>query len=503
MALPKEPRQKMINIMYLVLTAILALNVSSEVINAFRTVDKSLVRSNESIGEANNTLYASLEAKLKDAQSAEKAAYWNPKALEAQKLSKDLSDYIDGLKKSLKDKSGLKIKENGEEDFKMDDLSASTVLFENEKKGPELEAKLKAYSEAMLNIDPAIRKEFEKSLASILVPVVGLDGNKKTFTNGYFFQTPTIASLTLLSKFQNTVKNSENQVVTFAHNQIGQVKVIYNQFAAIVGQSSNYIMPGEKMKITAGVGAFSTDAKPVISIGGSSMSVNAQGVAEKEFTADGGGAKTVPVTVTYTKPDGTKESKSYSIQYTVGTPGGAAVMLDKMNVFYIGVPNPVTIGSPTGWDKTSVSMSGGSISGTGSKRTVTVSSPGTASITVTADGKSSTFPFRVKQIPPPVFKVGDGKPRMATVVFKGQQFCRAELENFEFDLKFNVVSARVIFYGAGFPSPITQNISGGSLSGIAASMAKCQPGSSISFENVVVSGPGGQRSIDGKSIQLY
>ena len=502
MSLPKEPRQKMINIMYLVLTAILALNVSSEVINAFKTVDLSLVRSNKSISDANQTLYTSLDAKLKDAQSAKQAEYWNPKALQAQKLSKELNDYIEELKVSLKNKSGLKIKD-GEEDFKMDDLSASTVLFENEKKGPDLEKKLKDYAAAMLSIDPLIKKEFQSSLAANLQPIVGQDGKKKSFTNGYFYQTPTIASLTLLSKFQNSVKNSENQVVTFAHNQIGQVKVIYNEFAAIVGQSSNYVMPGEKVKITAGVGAFSTDAKPQISIGGSSMSVNANGVAEREFTAAGGGSQNVPVTVTYTKPDGTKESKSYTIQYTVGTPGGAAVMLDKMNVFYIGVPNPVTIGSPTGWDKTSVSMSGGSISGTGSKRTVTVSSVGSASITVSADGKTSTFPFRVKKVPDPVFKVGDGKPRMATVVFKGQQFCRAELENFEFDLKFSVVSAKVYFYGSGFPSPVSTSISGSSLGNLSASIAKCQPGSSITFENVVVSGPGGNRTIDGKTIQLY
>jgi gliding motility-associated protein GldM len=423
--------------------------------------------------------------------------------LQAQKLSKDLNDYIEGLKLELKNKSGLKVGEDGAEDFKMDDLSASTVVFENNKKGPELEQKLKDYTDAMLNIDPEIKKEFEKSLASIQQPVVGMDGKKKSFTNGYFFQTPTIASLTLLSKFQNSVKNSENQVVTFAHNQIGQVKVIYNEFAAIVGQSSNYIMPGEKVMITAGVGAFSTDAKPQISIGGSSMTVNSNGVAEREFTAAGGGPQNVPVTVTYTKPDGTKESKSYTIKYTVGTPGGAAVMLDKMNVFYIGVPNPVTIGSPTGWDKTTVSMSGGSISGTGSQRVVNVGSVGTASITVNANGKASTFPFRVKRVPDPVFKVGDGKPRMATVVFKGQQFCRAELENFEFDLKFSVVSAKVYFYGAGFPSPVATSISGNSLGNIQATMAKCQPGSSITFENVVVSGPGGNRTIDGKTIQLY
>ena len=109
----------------------------------------------------------------------------------------------------------------------------------------------------------------------------------------------------------------------------------------------------------------------------------------------------------------------------------------------------------------------------------------------------------MKKVPDPVFKVGDGKPRMATVVFKGQQFCRAELENFEFDLKFSVVSAKVYFYGSGFPSPVSTSISGSSLSNLSASIAKCQPGSSITFENVVVSGPGGNRTIDGKTIQLY
>ena len=71
MSLPKEPRQKMINLMYLVLTALLALNVSSEILNAFKVVDKSLMTSNENLNTANNTLYTSLEAKLKDPMTAE------------------------------------------------------------------------------------------------------------------------------------------------------------------------------------------------------------------------------------------------------------------------------------------------------------------------------------------------------------------------------------------------------------------------------------------------
>ena len=495
MALPKEPRQKMINIMYLVLTAILALNVSAEVIEAFKTVDKSLVNSNTNIEASNSTLFKSLAAKLSDPTSKANAEKWAPKADQAKKLSAEMMAYIDGLKKELKTSSGLTV-EDGVEKYKEDDLNATSRIFDTDKKGKQLDDKLKAYRTAMLNIDPEIRAAFEKNL-----PVEVVEGKDATTPN--FRMMPTVAAITLLSKWQNNIKNAENQVVTFAHNKIGEVKVIYDKFAAIVGQSSNYVMPGEKVIIKAGVGAYSTAAQPVISIGGAGVAVNAEGFAEKEFTAEGGGERNVAVVVNYTKPDGTKASLPYTIKYTVGTPGGAAVMLDKMNVFYIGVDNPVTIGSPTGWDKTSVSMSGGTISSGTSNRTVRVSSVGKASITVTANGKSISFDFRVKKIPDPVFKVGSGKIRMASVEFKNQQFCRAELEQFDFDLKFNVVGATVYFSGANFPNVTTRSISSNSLASLQAEMQKCGPGSVISFDNIKVAGPDGTRSIEGKSIALF
>ena len=484
MALPKEPRQKMINIMYLVLTALLALNVSAEVIEAFRTVDKSLIKSNTNLETSNEGLFKSLAAKVSEAGVDKvKLAKWTAHAGTA------------GLKKDLKTASGLKI-ENGVEEFKMDDLNASSRLMDNEKKGKDLDDKLKAYRVAMLAIDPELEAEFKNTFP------VEVD-NTKDATTPSFRMMPTVAAVTLLSKFQNYVKNGENQIVAACHSKIGQVKFIYDKFAAVVGQSSNYVMPGDKVKITAGVGAFSTQAQPQITIGGSGAAVNADGVAEREFTADGGGNKSVPVTVTYTKPDGTKESKSYTIEYTVGTPGGAAVMLDKMNAFYIGLENPITIGSPTGWDKTNVSMSGGSLSGSGGKRTVSVTTPGKASITVTADGKSSTFEYRVLRVPDPVFKIGDGKPRQPTVSLKNQQFVRAELENFVYDTKFSITKSTVYFSGAGFPSTQIGSINGNGLGGISGLLQRCQPGSSITFDAVTVTGPGGSRVIDGRTFTCY
>ncbi len=513
MALPKEPRQKMINIMYLVLTALLALNVSSEILNAFKVVDKSLVTSNTNITNANNTLYSSLLEKVKDPTTSAKAGPWNERAIQAQKLSAALDSYINQLKVDLKKEAGSKMVDvDGKqvEQFKEDDLEAATRLFGNgpggQKKGPELMAKLNTFRDAMLNTDPEIRKEFEKSLAvDVAGPVVGQDGKKNEFTEAYFHMTPTVAGITLLSKFQNNVKNAENQIVTYCHNQVGAVKVVYDQFAALVGQSSNYVMPGEEIEITAGVGAYSAAAKPVISINGSGAAVGPDGRAIYKFQANGGGARSVPVKVTYTKPDGTAETKSFDVKYTVGTPGGAAVMLDKMNVFYMDVDNPITIGSPTGWDKTTVSMTNGTISGSGSARTVKVSSIGPASITVTADGKASKFDFRVKRIPDPVFKIGSGKARVPAVEFKNQQFCRADLgDDFLFDLKFQVVSAQVYFSGANFPNTQSASITGNSLAGVNALIQRCGPGSSITFVNIKVQGPGGSvRTIDERSIVLY
>lgn len=494
MALPKEPRQKMINLMYLVLTALLALNVSSEILNAFKVVDKSLTNSNSNITKANETLYKSLQDKLNDAQSAEKAKIWEPKAQQAKKLSDDLIKYIDDLKAELKKEAGLELVD-GQEKFKEDNLEAATRLFgsgeEGKKRGPELEAKLKAYRDAMLAIDPAIKAEFEKTLPVEVTPPIGQDGQQKDFTNGYFHMTPTVAALTILSKFQNNVKNAENQVTTYCHNQIGQVVVRMDQAAVLVGQSSNYVMPGQEITVTAGVGAYSSKAQPKISIGGAGVAT-VDGVATYKFQASGAGTRKVPVTVTYLDQNGISKTETKEIEYTVGTPGGAAVMLDKMNVFYIGVPNPVTIGSPTGWDKTTVSMSGGSISGTGSNRVVTVSGGTTASITVNADNKPSTFQFRIKRIPDPIVKVGPGTPRMQSVVFKAQQYIRAELENFDFDARFSVLSGTAYFTGLiGSSRPEQGNFSGGSLAGLSALMAKCQPGSSVIFDNIKVQGPDG------------
>src|SRR5882672_10626221 len=98
MSLPKEPRQKMINMMYLVLTALLALNVSVEVLNAFKTVNTSIENSNLVVDQKNTLTYNSFQESMKDPQTAAKAQLWAPKADHVKKLASDMTTYIEGLK---------------------------------------------------------------------------------------------------------------------------------------------------------------------------------------------------------------------------------------------------------------------------------------------------------------------------------------------------------------------------------------------------------------------
>ncbi|MCU0376430.1 MAG: hypothetical protein MUF24_14075 [Chitinophagaceae bacterium] len=158
MALPKEPRQKMINMMYLVLTALLALNVSAEILNAFRTVNNSLDKSNKIIDEANTGISEQMALMLEDPAQREKAAIWKPKADSALAISKEISVYINGLKEKLMAEAG---KKDGDSTYKENDLDAATRLFEKQGEGEKLYKALEKFKTDVLAVLP---KELSEKL---------------------------------------------------------------------------------------------------------------------------------------------------------------------------------------------------------------------------------------------------------------------------------------------------------------------------------------------------
>lgn len=492
MSLPKEPRQKMINMMYLVLTALLALNVSAEILNAFRTVNNSLANASEIIETKNQGLFQSFQKKMSDPKTAEKAKIWNDKASQAKSYADNLFGYIESLKGDLMKASG-QLTTGGE--YKEDNLDAPTRVLVEGGRGKDLYQKLSQYRNNLLNIDPEIKREFEKTLPiDLSTPKTSSQGNND-WSSAYFRMTPTIASVTMLSKFQNDVKNSEAQVIDYCHRKVGEVEVIYNEFQAFAGTNSQYFMPGQELVITAGVGAFSKAAKPNITVDGAGVSLNTEGVAEYKTRVGGPGSYTKTVNVTFIKPDGSRANVAKKVEYTVGSPTGASVSADKVNVLYIGLDNPLTItGGTAGAEKTSARMDVGSlVNKGGGKYIATVSSPGKATITVTVEGKSTPFEFRVKRVPDPVAMVGASQGgRVPANTVKAQQGVRADLKDFVFEgVKFDIVGYTVYATGRGFEEqPGISPNQGAYFNGVSKGILdKLRPGSSLIIDDITARGP--------------
>jgi len=499
MALPKEPRQKMINLMYLVLTCLLALNVSSEILNAFKTIDRSLTTTNNTVNASTQNILASLTALASKAETAEKGTFWLGKAESAASMSKNLFTYITNLKDKI-----LKAADGDPNDpskaFKEDNLEIVTRIMVKEGEGKKLLQMLTDYKRDVLGIDPAIKTEFEKSLQIDLETPPSSDGSKKDWDVSYFNMVPTVAGLTILSKFQNDVRTTENKVVNFCHNQVGKVEVIFDSYAAVVGQSSNYLMPGQELEITAGVGAFSKKAQPQISIGGSNVAIGEDGTAKFKTAGGGVGSHTIPVSITFFNQNLNKmETIQKSITYMVGQ-ANASIALDKMNVLYIGPDNPVSVAASGGGDdRISVSISGGGGSlrkvGAGKYIAKVTSVTDDCRITVSVDGKvAGASQFRVRTVPNAQAYVG-GKAsgeNMNVAAFKAQAGVGAGIRDFPFELSYAVQGFNLSFDKED-GDVISMANSGAAFSGsVRSALNQLKPGAILTIDGIKVKGPDGR-----------
>ena len=475
------PRQKMINMMYLVLTALLALNVSAEILNAFKTVNGSITRSNDMIDAKNAKVKQLLEAEKKN--QPEKVAELEGLVSQVETKSTDVVTYIDGLKKQL---------EKAESDA---DLEVGTRLLAEGKDGDLLRSKLETYKG---DVDKIMTKYKLPSAIPVDVtpPPPGEGGAKLSWQMAFFHMVPKVAALTILNKFENDVKNTEAMCMDRLAKEAVSVEVTLDKFEPLVSSKSSYVLVGDKYEATIGLGAYSTAIVPEVYVGGTRVEVK-DGKATYSVPATHAGSFTVPTLVKIPKRSGGFEEAKGELKYDVGVPAGAAVMLDKMNVVYIGVDNPITISSGAGDEKTSAIPTGGGI-------TLTHSGPGKyiakattpdlkAHINVSVKGgKSTDFPIRVKRIPDPVPTLG-GKLRGGNAqpgTIKAQTGIVPVLDNFDFEARFNVESYDMVFVSKG---EIFRATTSGPLFNpqMQTFLSRAKPKDVIYLEEIKVRGPDG------------
>jgi gliding motility-associated protein GldM len=504
MSIPKEPRQLMINLMYLVLTALLALNVSAEVMNAFFSLDKGLKNSNAIVDTTNEQILANIN-KQADAYKNEQNEKFRQAAKDAERMTGDFVTYVQKLWDDLFAAAGGPNPKYPEKPKREKDKDVTTRMFvlgeggnsKNPKGvGFELEQKIIETRNGLLALvgnDPAL----EKSIPLKIEEDWKTSGDKNSWADWKFRQMPVAAVFPLLRKIQADAKASSTTVLNYLFKQVSGEDIKFDAFEPVISAEKAYVIKGEKYKADVFLSAYSTSAggNTRIMVNGSSMPVK-DGKASFETTGSRLGENKFNVEIQVTNPL-TKETKSYKkeFRYEVGE-RSVAISADKMNVFYIGVDNPISVsaaGISSNDLRVGIEGGGGDLSKTGSNSwNVRVNKPtDDCKILVSGGGMNANRQFRVKRIPDPTARLGN-KPdgEMGNGEFKVQKGLIAWLDNFDFDAKCDIQGFNLVKV-AKRADPVEVTNAGGGFDGKAQDLVQsAKPGDIYYFENVKARCPG-------------
>ncbi|MEM1357703.1 MAG: hypothetical protein AAGF89_05870, partial [Bacteroidota bacterium] len=481
MSIPKEPRQLMINIMYLVLMALLALNVSAEVMNAFQTLDEGNQASIATVDEQVESTIKGVEEILKDDSKA-KFKPIMPAIQEVRSIASEFNTYVDAMRNNLIDLSGNNNGEVDDDDYKVShgvrtlrgkknkDVTTRVLVHGPDGaggepgQGEELKAKIvetrqrliDAYTNLLqehgadMDLKP---EEIETKIQSVVQDMpfniddeAWKEADRPSWSDYKFGHMPVAAVMPLMSQMKSDLKVSEANIVNDLVNIAGGKTIEFDKFFPVFNADKSYVIGGERINAKVSVGSYSSSLDPSnidLRVNGQKLTVNPDGTADFSITGSGIGQKTLTTSVSVKNPlTGEVKTGEGSFTYEVGQ-RSVSVSADKMNVFYIGVDNPVTVaaaGVASGDVRVSVSGDARKKSGNNKNLVIEGTRQGEATVRVTAKGQSlGSFDFRVKRIPDPIPMVGTSRGgNIRANDFRSQAGLYAKLENFDFKAKCNI-----------------------------------------------------------------
>ena len=446
---PVSPRQKMINLMYVVLMAMLALNVSTEVLNGFSIVEESLKRTTANSARENQALYDNFAEQMQK----------NP-----QKV-KQMSDALYNLAADLKlaiaqeadgsdgDPQHIRNKE---------DLEAATqvMLSPSGGRGAELYQAINNYREQLLKM---VTDDHQKQMiASNLTTDIPKDARTmgKNWQEYMFESMPAAAAVTLLSKLQSDVRYAEGEVLHTLVSNVDVKDIRVNALNAFVIPNSQTIVRGDKFSAHIVMAAVDTTQVPQIFIGG--REVNLPG-GLYETVAGRTGDFTLSGYIQMQNGNGELIKRDFEQKYTVVDPS-ATVSADLMNVLYAGYNNPLSVSVPgVPLNKVQATMTGGTLQPVGPGRYIarptTVGQNVTITVTSTNTGRAQQmgqFTFRVRRLPDPTPYIAMKDDGGSPVRYKGGGLSKAQLMGVDgigaaiddgiLDIAFHVQSFETVFF---------------------------------------------------------
>lgn len=500
MAGQKEtPRQKMMGILYLVLLGIAATTVTDHVLDAFRNLTESLNTSSHNVKTTVDLSMSTFEAtKLKD-EPLRAQPVWE-RAQKVKSSVNKLDKMISSLKDTLIAAGGGIDPESGDINSR-DDIDISPRMMVRKGLAGKLKTQILATRDTILSVFP------EKERANLKLALNAQDPPKRkgsirssweetNFGDGI----PLTAAITALTKIQADMRNTESDVIKKVLGEVDKAVINLDQFDAVAVAPTSYVLVGQQYTAEVFLTAYDSKANPEVTVGSQTLKVQ-NGKGLYAVTASKEGEFKWAGTIRVKSADGSiKEYKTREQTYTVARPS-AVVSPDKMNVFYIGVDNPVSVSAPGfSKDKIKVSISSGEIVGSGGSYVVKVHQPGKSVVTVsgTLDGGKTTVlgstEFRIKRIPPPRVKFG-GKSggHLGTGAARAQNRIFAVLEDFDFDAPFSIQHFTLYIVKPRAEPQVFQSNNNAFTPQMTAAMQSIVGGSRITFDNVFATGPDGMK----------
>lgn len=517
MASAKEtPRQKMIGMMYLVLTALLALNVSKDILDAFIVVNKGLENTNLNFTDRNDYLYAQFEL-AKTVDPVRVAPKWKM-AQDVKKQSAELFAYIDKLQKQLIAETDG-ITGSIADTIKMANISSkdnydtpTNILIGDSEDGSagasgELKKKLDNYK---IQLSTCILPKDKKKVAiDINTEAPANTENNENWEMYNFYHRPLVASLTILTKLKNDVKSAESTVVDYLLKQVDAGRIPFDTVAAKVIPNSNYVLLGEEYKADLFVAAFSKTRNPEISVGDFNEETQTyvgtpspvlveKGVGKYNVKTTREGVFTYSGIIKMRSGENQELTFPFKSEYIVAKPM-LTVSADSMNAVYLGLENPISVsvpGIPNERLTVSVTNADAAKKNNGTYILKIKSGP-KVQVTVFATMENGekknmgTKYFRVKRIPKPNSVIGPikGNGTMSKSSIDNYSIIEAKYDNFDFNAKGIVKSYVMSYYVNGVWGE--KRVNGNSLSEVKTLIKSLRKNDRIIFEQIKAVGPDG------------
>lgn len=492
-------RQKMINMMYLVLTALLALNVSAEILKSFHMVEVSMDRAGANIDQKNENTLKAIEKYNLNAPNDPVGKDVLKKSQEVKKIADEGIKYFQELKDQLINAAGGRKDNNPDEEVaQASNIELHANLMINQGKGAEVKAKINELRDKLIAFVPEKDRAVIKSDLTTEAP----KNSSQTWESEVFEHSPLAAVVAILSKTQNDIKNTESQVLDYLQKSItSELTIVDNFTTEIIPLSGTNVTVGSDYEAKIFLAASSSRSNPDITVNGTPLKIeNGVGIYKTRVTSEGEKEFNA---VIKTKNSAGKESQYTAKGKYFALAPLAVISATKMNVVYVGLENPMSVSVPGfSANKVDVKCTGGNLKkvGSGGEYALTVDgSQRTVTIIASVDGKvMGQKEYRVRQIPKPTPMLGDIEQSGAVSMGKLKlvSFVGTPLKDFVFEgVKFTPIAYTLIIQPKT-GQPRIFNGSSSALDGQAsAALKNARPGDRIYLMKLRARGPAGEVNI--------